>query len=73
MPPRATHILHSIERSALQKLIALGPLVQLGMHPAGGRTLKKMMRRGWLTMDSKHYKITEAGMVAFRTKIPEER
>jgi len=73
MPPRAPHIPHSIERSALQKLIALGPLARLSLHPAGEQTLNKMVQKGWITLDGKNYKISEAGKVAFRTKIPEER
>ena len=68
MPPRVTNIPHVVERSALQKLIALGPLAPLSLHPAGERTLNKMMQKSWLAMDGKHYKITEAGLMAFRTK-----
>lgn len=57
----------------MQKLIALGPLARLRLHPAGEQTLNKMMQKGWVTMDGKNYKISEAGLVAFRTKIPEEK
>lgn len=73
MAPRASHIPHATERTALQKLIAAGPLPFFKLHPAGKRTVKAMIEKGWLAMEGQNCTITEAGEAAFKAKIPMER
>jgi len=73
MAPRASHIPHAIERSALQKLIAVGPLPFFKLHPAGRGTVDAMVGKGWLTVEGQNYKITEAGEAAFKAPIPMRR
>ena len=70
MAPRISEIPHATERSALQKLIAAGPLPFFKLHPAGKSTVKGMLNKGWLEMEGQNYKITEAGAAAFKAKIP---
>ena len=48
MVPRASHIPHAIERSALQKLAAGNALAARHLHPAGTQTLARMVEKGWV-------------------------
>lgn len=73
MPVRAGHIPHNIERSALQKLIAAGPLPSSKLYPAGEQTLSKMVQKGLVKLDGSSYAITLAGEAALKAKIPLKR
>ena len=73
MPARPAHIPHNIERSALQKLISIGKLPLVKLHPAGKRTIELMIAKGWIRKDGQEYSLTEAGEAALRAKIPTDR
>jgi hypothetical protein len=74
MPPRPGHIPHSIERTALQKLITGQPLSLVKLHPAGKDTVARMLSKGWIVSETHahglRYRITAAGEAALKAKIP---
>jgi hypothetical protein len=69
MAPRPSHLPHNTERSALQKLISVGPLPSSKLHPAGKRTLTGMIQKGWLKFEGTIYSVTDAGRAAFKAKL----
>jgi hypothetical protein len=74
MPPRPGHIPHSIERSALQKLVTGQSLSLVKLHPAGKDTVVRMISKGWIVSETHahglRYRITAAGEAALKAKIP---
>ena len=74
MPPRPSHIPHSIERSALQKLLNGQALSLVALHPAGKDTVAGLLAKGWIASEAHahgvRYRITAAGEEAFKAKIP---
>ena len=77
MPPRAGHLPHNLERTALQKLSAAQGLPLAQLHPAGPQTIARMLEKGWIERSdegaSTRYCITPAGQAALKAKIPVER
>ena len=73
MPSRPAHLPHNIERSALQKLVSARKLPMAKLHPAGERTVERMIEKGWIQKDGQEYSITKAGEAALRAKIPTDR
>jgi hypothetical protein len=74
MPARPSHIPHSTERSALQKLMKGQSLSLVKLHPAGKNTVAAMLSKGWIASEANahglRYRITPVGEAAFRAKIP---
>jgi hypothetical protein len=78
MPPRASHLPHNSERSALQRLRATPGLPLEKLHPAGKQTVAGMLAKGWIETQldagsGARYCITPAGEAALKAKIPEDR
>jgi hypothetical protein len=76
MPPRPRHLPHNLERTALQKLSVGRALPSSQLHPAGPQTVAGMLVKGWiekqLEAGSVSYRITPAGEVALKAKLPED-
>jgi hypothetical protein len=75
MPPRPSHIPHSNERSALQRMSLTRGLSSEELHPAGKQTIATMLAKGWIERRSNDlgrpvYFITAAGQAALRAPIP---
>ena len=72
MPPRASHLPNHIERSGLQKLSGGRELPLTKLHPAGARTIKAMVAKGWIEQGSSEgvYRITACGESAKRAELP---
>jgi hypothetical protein len=78
MPPRPSHIPHNLERTALQRLSATEALPASKLHPASGRTIAGMLKKGWIekqsdARDGAMYVITPTGTAALKAKIPLHR
>jgi hypothetical protein len=78
MPPRPPHLPHNIEREALQKMSPIYALPLAKLHPAGERTVARMLAKGWIEQDldgsaGAVYRITPAGKAALKQKIPIRR
>jgi hypothetical protein len=52
MPARPSHIPHSSERSALQRMSATKGLPIEKLHPSGKQTVASMMAKGWIERHS---------------------
>jgi hypothetical protein len=78
VPARASHIPRSDERTALQKLQAVPVGLTISkLHPVGRQTVAGMLTKGWIVKhvgirEGTLYRITPAGEVALRAKIPEK-
>ena len=70
MPARVSHLPHHRERVALQMLHIRGELNSAEHYPTGATTLTKMMDKGWVVRTQSGYRITEAGSVALKAKVP---
>jgi hypothetical protein len=75
MPPRPSHLPHSNERSALQRMSVKKGLSSEELHPAGKQTIATMVAKGWIERRSNdlglpEYFITAAGQAALRAPIP---
>jgi hypothetical protein len=75
MPARPSHIPHTTERTALQKMSRTRGLPAEKMHPAGKRIIASMLAKGWIEKqaDGRTYWITSAGEEALRAIIPSKR
>jgi hypothetical protein len=78
MAPRPPHLPHNIEREALQKMSPIYGLPLAKLHPAGERTVARMLAKGWIEQDldgtaGALYRITPAGKAALREKVPIRR
>ena len=78
MAPRPPHLPHHIEREALQKMSPIYGLPLAKLHPAGERTVARMLAKGWIEQDLDGraravYRITLAGEAALKKKIPIRR
>jgi hypothetical protein len=71
MPPRASHLPHSTERIALQRLSNGGELSATMLLPAGLPTIAKMVGKTWIeAVGNGDYRITKAGATALKAEIP---
>ena len=75
MPPRPSHLPHNLERTALQKMSATQGLPLAQLHPAGEKTVARMVAKGWVEklVDANagtRFCITPAGTAALKAKIP---
>jgi hypothetical protein len=75
MPPRPSHIPHSNERSALQRMSVAKGLSSEELHPAGKQAIASMVAKGWIERGSNDrgrpvYFITAAGQAALKAPIP---
>jgi hypothetical protein len=72
MPPRASHFPSHIERIALHKLQKRGELSATELYPTGRPTILKLIAKCWIEPGnaSGAYRITPAGEVALRAKLP---
>jgi hypothetical protein len=75
MPPRPSHIPHSNERSALQRMSVAKGLSSEELHPAGKQAIASMAAKGWIERGSNDrgrpvYFITAAGQAALKAPIP---
>jgi hypothetical protein len=74
MPARASNIPHSIERSALQKLLIAEALSSNELYLAGKNTVAGLLAKGWIVSEvgtrGLQYRITPTGIAAFKAKIP---
>jgi hypothetical protein len=52
MPPRPSHIPHSNERSALQRMSVAKGLSSEELHPAGKQAIASMAAKGWIERGS---------------------
>jgi hypothetical protein len=71
--PRPSHLPHYIERAALQKMSPIYGLPLAKLHPAGERTVARMLAKGWIErgLDGTTgavYRITTAGNAARTTR-----
>jgi hypothetical protein len=78
MPPRPSHIPHSMERTTLQRMSPTEGLPIEKLHPSGKHTIASMAAKGWIERRSDDhgraiYCITPAGQEALRTPIPKGR
>jgi hypothetical protein len=78
MPPRPSHIPHSNERTALQRMSVTKGLSTEELHPAGQQTIATMVAKGWIERRSNDhgrtvYFITAAGQAALTAPIPVKR
>jgi DNA-binding MarR family transcriptional regulator len=75
MPPRPSHIPHSNERTALQRMSVTKGRSSEELHPAVKQTVATMLAKGWIERRSNDrgrpiYFITEAGQAALKAPIP---
>jgi hypothetical protein len=75
MSPRPSHIPHSNERTALQRMSVTKGMSSEELHPAGKQTIATMLTKGWIERRSSdqgrpEYFITAAGQTALRAPIP---
>jgi DNA-binding PadR family transcriptional regulator len=73
MAPRISSLPQNQERHALQVLLSGNWKPAPALYPTQGRTLKKMIEKGWIELRvSKHfeYRITDAGREAFHAPLP---
>lgn len=70
MAPRQSHLPHSNERVALQRLRSGQRLSATMLHPAGRTTIEKMLGKGWIRTSDSRYEITPAGLAALQAQIP---
>jgi len=75
MPARPSHIPHSNERTALQRMSVAKGRSSEELHPAGKQTIATMLAKGWIERRSNDrgrpvYFITEAGQAALKAPIP---
>jgi hypothetical protein len=78
MPPRPSHIPHSMERSTLQRMSPTTGLPIEKLHPAGKHTVASMSAKGRIERRSDErgravYCITAAGQEAMKAPIPHKR
>jgi len=79
MPPRPKNIPHNIERTALQKKMAVGRWLSTGhLYPASTASIEGMFSKGWIDIQmaengEARYRITAAGEAALKAKIPMDR
>ena len=74
MPPRPSHLPHSTERIALQRLSSGRELSATMLLPAGPPTIAKMVGKAWIeAVGNGDYRITPAGTAALTAKIPTSR
>jgi hypothetical protein len=75
MPQRPSHLPHSLERTALQRMHATEGLTARQLYPVGQGTIARMIAKGWIEpMDANggaRYRITPAGEAALKAKIPD--
>jgi hypothetical protein len=75
MPARPSHLPTTAERSTLQKLYGGRALSLYKLHPAGKKTIGKLMIKGWVALDKSELpvtvRITPAGEEALKAKIPD--
>ena len=71
MPPRPSHLPHSNERIALQRLTNGNELPVAALHPAGPPTIAKMIGKAWIeAVGNGAYRITPDGAAALKAEIP---
>jgi hypothetical protein len=75
MPASPSHIPHSNERTALQRMSPTKGLSSDELHPAGKQTIATMLAKGWIERRSNDsgrpvYFITAAGQAALKAPIP---
>jgi hypothetical protein len=78
MPARQSHIPHSNERTALQRMSPTKGLSVEQLYPAGKQTIATMLAKGWIERrsdDSRRtvYCITGSGLAALKAPIPHKR
>ena len=72
MPPRPSHLPHTIERAALQKLLVRS---SADLHPAGKKTILRMIEKGWIKgpLAGGQFEITVSGEAALKAQLPIKR
>jgi hypothetical protein len=75
MPARPSHIPHTNERTALQRMSVTKGLSSEELHPAGKQAIASMVAKGWIERRSNDhgrpfYFITPAGQAALKAPIP---
>ena len=78
MPPRASHLPHNRERTALQKMSASQWCSLAQLTPLSEKVLAGMIAKGWVEKEldahtGARFRITPAGISALKTKIPVNR